>query len=218
MSACCSGPCAAIEEQFDARRAQRELAQYRKKGPGPTTRMLRDGVTAVVQPIRTLLDVGAGIGALTFDLLERGAGRAVSVDASPASVAAGREEAARRDRAPRVEWVQGDYVALADGLPSADVVTLDRVVCCYPRYEPLLRPAARHALRCIALSYPRDAWFIRMALAGENALRKLRGRAFRTVVHPPREMEGLIRSEGFALSSRRTTRVWCVDVYLRVGA
>jgi len=54
-------------------------------------------------------------------------------------------------------------------------------------------------------------------LAGENALRKLRGRAFRTVVHPPREMEALIRSEGFALSSRRTTRVWCVDVYLRVG-
>jgi magnesium-protoporphyrin O-methyltransferase len=215
MSCCCSSPCGAIEEQFDARVAQRELAQYRKKGPGQTTRLLRDGVTAVGGPIETLLDVGAGIGALTFELLERGVRRAVSVDASTACVAAGREEAGRRSRVEQVEWVQGDYVALAQKLPPADVVTLDRVVCCYPRFEPLLGAAARHAQRCVAISYPRDVWFVRLALAGQNALRALKGRKFRVVVHPPREMEQLIRSHGFALSARRTTGAWCVDVYVK---
>lgn len=218
MSCCCSLPCGAIDEQFDARVAQRELAQYRSKGPGPTTRLLRDGVTAAGAPIGTLLDVGAGIGALTFELLDRGARRAVSVDASLAYVAAGRQEAARRDRAPQLEWVQGDYVALAERLQPADVVTLDRVVCCYPRFEPLLGAAARHALRSLALSYPRDTWLVRMALAGQNALRKLLRRKFRTVLHAPRDMERLIRGRGFALKTRRTTWIWCADVYVRTSA
>jgi magnesium-protoporphyrin O-methyltransferase len=169
MSACCSSHCGAIEEQFDARVAQRELARYRSKGPGVTTRLLRDGVTAGGGPIETLLDVGAGIGALTFELLERGVRRAVSVDASPACVAAAREEALQRKRAAQVEWVQGDYVTIANKLAPADVVTLDRVVCCYPRFEPLLAAAAGHAHRCLAISYPRDAWYVRMALAGSTA-------------------------------------------------
>ena len=213
MSGCCSGVCAAIETKFDSRRARRDLVQYRKKGPGPTTRLLRDGVTAAGGPGETLLDIGAGIGPLTFELVERGVRRAVSVEASAAYVAAGREEAARRNRAEQVEWRHGDYVALSESLAPADTVTLDRVVCCYPRFEPLLAAAATHARRRIALSYPRDVWFVRLALAAENAVRALRRDAFRTFLHPPPAIERLIRAHGFALSLRRTTWVWCADVY-----
>lgn len=193
--------------------AQRDLRQYRQKGPGPTTRLLRDGVAATGGPGDTLLDIGAGIGALTFELLERGARRAVSVDASAAYLAAGREETARRNRTQDVEWFHGDYVALAETLAPADTVTLDRVVCCYPSYEALLAAAASHARRCIAISYPRDRWFMRIALAVQNALHALRGCAFRVVLHPPREMERVIRGCGFELAARRTTWVWCADVY-----
>jgi magnesium-protoporphyrin O-methyltransferase len=215
MRSCCSSQCGAIEEQFDARVAQRELAQYRKRGAGPTTKLLRDGVAAGVGRFETLIDVGAGIGALTFELLKHGVRRAVSIDASAACVTAGREEAVRRNVAEQVQWVLGDYVALAEQLAPADVVTLDRVVCCYPDFVPLLAAAARHAHRCLAISYPRGVSFVRVAMAAENAMRRLRGKTFRTVLHPPHEMEQLIRSEQFALSARRTTWFWCVDVYLR---
>jgi 2-polyprenyl-3-methyl-5-hydroxy-6-metoxy-1,4-benzoquinol methylase len=215
MRCCRSSPCGAIEEQFDARVAQRELVQYSKRGAGPTTKLLRDGVAAAGGPFETLIDVGAGIGALTFELLKHGVRRAVSIDASTACVTAGREEAVRRNLAEQVQWVHGDYVALADQLAPADVVTLDRVVCCYPGFEPLLAAAARHARRCLAISYPRDVSFVRVAMAAENALRRLKGKTFRTVLHPPHEMERLILSEQFALSARRTTWFWCVDVYLR---
>lgn len=218
MSSCCSNSCSAIEEKFDASTAQRDLLQYRRKGPGPTTRLLRDGVTATGGPGDTLLDIGAGIGTLTFELLGHGVQRAVSVDASAAYVAAGREEAARRKRTEDVEWVHGDYVALAETLAPADTVTLDRVVCCYPRYEALLGAAARHARRCIAISYPRDLWFVRIALAVQNALHGLRGCAFRVFLHPPPEMEQVVRGCGFALSVRRTTWAWCADVYRRESA
>lgn len=32
----------------------------------------------------------------------------------------------------------GDFVSLAPDLETADLVTLDRVVCCYPELEPLV--------------------------------------------------------------------------------
>jgi magnesium-protoporphyrin O-methyltransferase len=215
MANCCSSGCAAIEEQFGPRRARRDLLRYRKKGPEATAKLLRDGIAASGGPGETLLDIGAGIGPLTFELLERGVRRAVSVEASAACVAAGREEAARRNRATQVEWVHGDFVAVAASLDAADTVTLDRVVCCYPGFLPLLTEAARHARGRVAISYPRDVWFVRLALAVENGLRALKGTGFRAFLHPPRQMEELIRGQGFVLSTRRTTGAWSVDVYVR---
>ena len=215
MTTCCSGPCAAIEKKFDEAMARRELASYLKKGPGPTTKLLRDGVMAAGVSVDTLLDVGAGIGALTFELLERGVRRAVGVDASAASVAAARAEAHRRKRADQAEWVHGDFVAVADQLAPADAVTLDRVVCCYPHYEPLLAAAASRARRGLAMSYPRDVWFVRLVLAVENAVCALTGEAFRSFVHPPPKMEQLVRSHGFTLASRRKTWAWSADVYVK---
>jgi magnesium-protoporphyrin O-methyltransferase len=218
MSPCCSSACAAIEKKFGEAMAKRELASYLEKGAGPTTRLLRDGIVAAGVPVETLLDVGAGIGALTFELLERGVRRAVAVDASAAFVAAARAEAHRRKREERTEWVHGDFVALADELGPADGVTLDRVLCCYPRYEPLLTGAANRARHCLAASYPRDVWFVRFVFWAQNAWRALTGDEFRTVVHPAVELQQLIRSHGFSLASRRETWIWSVDVYVRAAA
>ncbi|MGH7675606.1 MAG: class I SAM-dependent methyltransferase [Gemmatimonadales bacterium] len=218
MISCCSGFPAAIERQFDARAAADDLRRYRRKGPDITTRLLRDGLRARALRGLTVLDIGAGIGALTFELLDAGIRRAISVDASAASVATAREEAARRQQSHQVEWVHGDFVSLGGSVPGADIVTLDRVVCCYPAVEPLLSEALRHAERCVALSYPRDCWYVRAVVSAQNAARRLAGRAFRTFVHAPRVMEELVRGHGFHLGSRRTTLVWCVDVYVRADA
>jgi magnesium-protoporphyrin O-methyltransferase len=87
--------------------------------------------------------------------------------------------------AASIDWIEGDFVDLAPRLPRADVVTLDRVVCCYPAYEPLLTAAMDHASHAVGLSYPRDRWYVRRGMAFENGLRRLRGGAFRTFVHSP---------------------------------
>ena len=215
MSPCCPAFCSATERQFNERVAARDLRRYREKGPGVTTRLLRDGVRAHAPRASTLLDVGAGIGALTFELLDAGIHSAVAVDASPAYVAAGRAEATRRGSDHRVQWTHGDFVSVANTLSPADAVTLDRVVCCYPAFEELLARAARHALCCLALAYPRDRWYVRGLLAALNLALMLRRTAFRTFLHPPRAMEEMVRAEGFRLASRQTTVVWCADVYVR---
>ena len=209
---CCAFPEAA-ERQFTPQKAAGEMKRYREKGPGPTTRLLRDGLVDAGLLEGTLLDVGGGVGALSFDLLDRGVARAVVVDASAAYLAVASEEAARRGRSPITEFVHGDFTKVAEQLPSAAVVTLDRVVCCYPFYEPLLEQALGHAERGFAVSYPRDLWYIKVGVWFENALRRWRANPFRMFVHPASRMETLITGAGFELVSRRRTWMWSSDVF-----
>jgi magnesium-protoporphyrin O-methyltransferase len=215
MPTCCAPFEGVADEQFNRDKASAELKRYREKGARPTTRLLETGLTEGDGVHGTLLDIGSGIGSLTFALLKRGMNHAVAVDASSAYIEAARGEAERLGRTADVQLVRGDFVSLSEELPPATVVTLDRVVCCYPFYEPLLNAALRHAERCFAFSYPRDVWYVRLALLLENALRRLKGNAFRTFVHPPTKMEELLRRHGWSLASRRQTWMWSVDVYRR---
>jgi magnesium-protoporphyrin O-methyltransferase len=213
MTCCdCGSP---AERQFGEKRATKDLTQYRTKGPGATARLLLAGLTKVGPLEGRLLDIGSGIGALSFELLDRGLTSAVGVDLSSAYVTAALDEAKRRGRSDAVQFVHGDFVEVAEGVRSAEVVTLDRVVCCYPDYERLLDESLRHAARLVALSYPRDAWYVRAGVSAENLWRQLRGSSFRTYVHSPSAMEARIRREGFVLLNRGLTRTWCADVYQR---
>jgi 2-polyprenyl-3-methyl-5-hydroxy-6-metoxy-1,4-benzoquinol methylase len=80
--------------QFDAEKVANELSKYRRKGPGPTTWRLRDGLVSAGIRQGTLLDVGGGLGILSLELLDAGFSAAVVVDAASAYLAAASEEAA----------------------------------------------------------------------------------------------------------------------------
>ena len=215
MTCCCSPFAGAAEQQFSQAKAAKDLTDYRRKGAAQTTRLLCEGARQAGGFQGPLLDVGSGIGALTFEFLRRGVTHAIAVDASSAYLVAAREEAARLGYADAIQFVHGDFLVVAKELPAVPVVTLDRVICCYPLYQPLLEEALGHAQRCFALSYPRDVWYVRLGMAAENAARRLVGNSFRTFVHPAAAMEAVIRRSGFSLASRHHTWVWSVDVYVR---
>ena len=216
MTGCCRTAYEdAADRQFDARRVAQEVARYRAKGPGPTTRLLADGIARAGMSTGSVLDVGAGFGALTFTLLGRGVTDATTVDASSAYVEAARDEASRRGLANAIRIVHADFVAAADDLPPASVVALDRVVCCYPSCDRLLRAALGRARHCLALSYPRNVWYVEAGLRLENGLRWATGNPFRTFVHPKTTIEGEMARAGFRLSNRRETWMWSADVYVR---
>jgi hypothetical protein len=204
------------DEHFNADKVAKKLAQYRRKGPGPTTRRLRDGLVSAGLREGTLLDVGGGLGILSLELLDAGFSRAVVVDASSAYLAAASEEAMRRGRSSVTEFTHGDFLVVAGKVPPSNVVTLDRVVCCYPSYEPLLEQALHLAKAGFAVSYPRDRWFVRLGMWFENALRQWRGNPFRTFVHPPSDMMRIIEGAGFRLASRGRTAAWSCDVFVKV--
>src|SRR5687768_1892459 len=122
-----------ITRKLGREHAEEELRRYRADGPLPTTRALIDALRRLGGgiPGTELLDIGAGVGAIHHALLEQGAARAVHVDLSVDSIDVAREEAMRRGL-DRVQFVAGDFVQLAPTIDDADVVTLDRVICCYP--------------------------------------------------------------------------------------
>ena len=62
----------------------KDVAQYRTKGPGATARLLLGGLKKAGQLEGRLLNIGSGIGALTFELLDRRLTSAVGVDLSSA--------------------------------------------------------------------------------------------------------------------------------------
>lgn len=215
MPGCCSRFECSANLQFNQRKVEQELKRYRAKGPGPTTRLLVEGISESGALAGTALDVGSGFGGLTLALLERGASSAVAVDASAAYVGAGRDEALRQGRSDAIRFVHADFVMAASELPSASIVTLDRVVCCYPSCQQLLDAAVARAERCLALSYPRDVWYVRAGMALENGRRRLARNPFRTFLHPVGLIEDIITRAGFRLSSRRETWMWSADVYVR---
>src|SRR6266508_5885567 len=172
MSSCCSTFRAGALREFSAAVAEGDLKRYRRKGPNPTTRLLRDGVIAAGGG-QSVLDIGAGIGALSLELLACGFSQATLVDASPAYQAAARRAAGEREMERRMEFREGDFVEMSPQIPPADAVVLDRVVCCYPAYPPLLEAALVHSQKVFAYSYPRERWYVRLAVHLENQIRRL---------------------------------------------
>ena len=214
------GPCeprcgCAIANDFGEATVRRELRSYRKKGPPKTTRWLIEGLEAGGAEGFTVLDIGAGFGAVHQALLAHGASGALDIDGSPAFVAAAREEARRNGTLDRVRFETGDFVLLADEIEPADVVALDRVVCCYSDMEALVRLSAAHARRRYGLVYPRDRWWIRAAAGVMNAFARLARWRIRAHIHSPAAIDAIVRAQGLVPRLRRQNFYWLVAVYER---
>ncbi len=207
--------CQAIECEFNPKTAAAELRRYHERGPARTTQMLIEALRTAKIEGATLLDIGGGIGAIQHTLLDLGISHATAVEGSAAYLAASQDEAGRRGHTDRVRYLHGDFVERAGEISPADVVTLDRVICCYPDMRALVGLSAARALRLYGLVYPRDTWWNRAGLAFLNFLRRLRRDPFRVFVHRSEDVDAVARASGLVLRSHGQTMVWRVDVYVR---
>ena len=103
--------------------------------------------------------------------------------------------------------------------PAADLVTLDRVVCCYPDMPALLGAAAPLAKRTLGLVMPRGGPLARFGVGLVNFVQRLqpasvpglRPRTFAAV-------ETVVESYGLAKRFERAGVVWRVAVFTRPEA
>jgi SAM-dependent methyltransferase len=194
------------DTQFDARRAQDRLREYRRNGPkGWTARLIQELSRGGVDGV-TVLDIGAGVGAVHQALLEAGAASATDVDASGPYLAAAKEEATRRGLGDRVTYVKGDAVVVGPDVAEADIVALDRVVCCYVDMDGLVRMAASHTRKRLGMVFPRDSGWIRAGVALSNRWSGFRGDPFRVYVHRTDAVVAIAREAG--LEPVSTHRGW----------
>ena len=207
--------CSGQGNVFDERTAQDDLRRYLRDGPDRTTNVLLEAIRAEGIDDATVLDIGGGIGAVPFELLAAGAARADAVEVSEAYVAVARREAERRGLADRIAYRHGDFVVLAPTLPSADVVTLVRAVCCYGAMPALVGRSVEHTRRMLGLVYPRDSWWTRIGARLMNTWFRLTRDALRIHIHSEREMDRLVRAAGFERRLLRRRPVWQVALYVR---
>lgn len=195
--------------------AERDLQRYRRRGADATTKLILAELRRWPMEGRRFLDVGGGVGVISEELASTGVASATIVEASPAYLEVARREAGSQYGTRPTQFILGDFAVIADTVADADVVTLDRVVCCYPGAEALLRQAAGRARQLLAFTYPRNRWYVRTLIVLENLWRRLTGNKFRAFVHMPDRMGAVLESAGLVRAARRETLVWTLDLYRR---
>jgi magnesium-protoporphyrin O-methyltransferase len=170
---------------------------------------------------RTVLDVGCGVGDLMLALLARGASSGIGMDLGAGGIRDARELAASRGLADRARFVVGDGAEAR--LEPADIVTVNRVVCCYPDVDGLIGNTTDAARSIFAFSAPVDRGPVGALNRASTwvwnrwyALRDRKYRGFRVFIHDLDTIERAVRAAGFERTHDRRVRWgWRLQVFER---
>jgi 16S rRNA G966 N2-methylase RsmD len=158
----------------------------------------------------TVLEIGGGVGEIHIELLKRGAERALNLELSPAYADESQRLLREAGLEERAAWRLHDLAASPEVIEPADIVVMHRVVCCYPDYSRLLRSAGEHARHLIVFSYPPRNPGSRLFTGAQNLIFRLLRKEFRTFVHPPSGMLGILGEQGFRQTFAHDALVWQV--------
>lgn len=201
--------------RFFSRFAGAHRLRFRLFGLERTQRHLVDGIRRAGLQGAEVLEVGCGPGYLHRALLRLGASRATGVDLSEEMLAIARSEALAEGLADRTAYRRGDFTQLADEVPVADVVVLDKVICCYPDWKRLVDASLRRTRRLYAYTIPRERSLTRAALGTMRwGLRQV-GCCYQPFLHAPQRINERIRGDGFRLISECKTTWWLTQIYAR---
>jgi magnesium-protoporphyrin O-methyltransferase len=181
-----------------------------------TTRQLIQAIQAQGAEGTLLLDISGGLGDIQHELIRSGVRRATNDEASTAYMQACRAEAERQGHADQIEHIPGNFVDVSEQIPPADIVTLDRVVCCYHDMERLVRLSARKAKCLYGLVYPRDKWWVKAYVwLYHNSRHRLRRNPMRNYVHPTKAVEAVLEQNGLQCTYLNEMGRWQVALFAR---
>lgn len=209
MPCCCET--SGCDRFFGARFAHRVARRYRKRGLDDTSRRIVEFLAAKGIEGATVLEVGGGVGEIEIELLRRGARRALNLELSSGYDAEANRLAAESGLADRLERRRHDIALEPGAVAPADVVVLNRVVCCYPDYERLLTAAGGRSRRLLVFSHPPRNLLSRSVVALENLWFRLTRNEFRTFAHPPESMLRVLERAGLRPVYAQRGRVWSVQ-------
>ncbi len=160
-----------------------------------------------------VLEIGSGVGHLHQTLLEGGAQSAVGIDLASSMIEEAEAWAVERGLSDRTRYYQADFMNMEEVLEAADVVILDKVVCCYPDADGLVHKSLSKTRQVYALTYPRDRWYVRAGIALGAFLMKLIRSDFRPYLHDPIKVEQWITESGFKKTYVAHTPIWLTQVF-----
>ncbi len=218
MSSCCrAGPC---EEVFGAAAARRDMHDYLQRGLGGLERQM---VVALLSALPSLdgarvLEVGGGVGAIQTELLRSGAASGEVVELVGAYAPFAARLAREAGVADRTLFRVHDLLAAPHAVEPADVVVLNRVVCCSAEGLELAAAAARLTRRALVLSFPRSNGVTRGVAAVQRALFRLLGRSYRAFAWPQDAIAAAAERGGLEARSTGGGMVWRYLLLVRAPA
>ena len=213
MSCCC--PHSRSAGRFFSRFARRYRRRFQRKGFEPAQRALLEGIERAGFQNATILEIGSGVGALHQHLLKQGAASAVGIDLAPTMIDEAEALARENGLADRTRYHVGDFVEEAESFELADVVILDKVICCYPDAKRIVEKSAAQARRAVAYSIPRNRWYIRLGVALTALVLRLLRSDFRPYVHDPERIDAWMAAAGFVKRYENHTVAWLARAYVR---
>ena len=202
---------------FSERSARAEAKRYRRKGLDATSRRIFDFVKRQGVEGRTVLEVGGGIGAIQIELLKAGAARALSVELTPTY----EEEATALLREAgleeRVERRVMDFAAAGAAVEGADIVIMNRVICCYPDMPRLAGAGSDHAREMLVMSFPKRTWWTRIAMLLGNTILRATRREFQIFLHPPKSILATSEQHGLRTVLNESGVLWTVAALRRAA-
>lgn len=193
---------------FGPKAVDRDVRRYVRKGLLPSARWVFERLRAAPLEGRSVLEIGGGIGDLQIELLQAGAAHATNIELITTYETAAGALIAGRGLHERIDRRIGDFALDADTAPTADIVVMHRVVCCYPDPDALVAAACEHSTGRLAITVPRESWWVKLGFAAMNAWLRLRRIGFRGYVHPVERMTAVAAIQGFHLTHEQRGRVW----------
>jgi hypothetical protein len=206
MSDCCTPR--GYRRIFSEKSAHAAVKRYQEKGLDATSRRIVDLLLSRGVEGRTVLEVGGGIGAIQIELLRAGASRAISVELTPTYEEAATELLSRLDLADRVDRKVVDFVEVGPELEAADIVVMNRVVCCYPDMPRLVGAAADRTRGVLVASFPKRRWWTRAVLAIGNFGFRVFRLEFHVFLHQPDGIRRTAEAHGLQAQSDRGGLFW----------
>lgn len=205
-----------LNRVFSGPLVRQELRAFRRKGLNKRQAQIVGELENVLEG-GSVLEIGCGVGAISTTLLRKGARVGHYVEISSDYLEAAREIAEDAGVSEKATFHLDDFAAAKNHYASADIVVLDRVVCCYPDGIKLIAKAARHSERYLAYTYPRPLWFIRIFKAVLGFTMRLFRQDYRFFLHDPEKLSQAATEAGHVLVATRATGLWQL-VVLSKGA
>jgi magnesium-protoporphyrin O-methyltransferase len=205
-----------IAETFDDL-AHERCCKYKSNGLTASSQVLLDFISNKGLVGKTVLEIGCGTGFFSLETLRHGASSCLGVDLSSAAIHEANQFAKESGLQDRVRFDVAD--AAATRQPASDVVVMDKVLCCYPDAEALLKTASDSSRDLLGFVVPRDEGLmkpaIRIGTALINLVERLRKTGFRLYLHPLISIDELLAANGFQRENKAKSRFWLMFLYKR---
>ena len=202
---------------FGGSTATKEAEAYRKAGRPKRIRTILNYLETRGIQGASIVDIGFGIGSTHLELLKLGAGQVIGFEIVEPYIRQAEKLAVESGFVTRVDYRLGDFTCDHSDIVSADIVILDRSVCCYPDMRGLVQPSADIAGRFYVLILPVENLVSRLVVCIANLVMWLRRTDFRVFIHPQTHIDRVLQKSGLHPIIQDRSGVWKAIIYERLG-